>query len=69
VTALVIEQGSLVNHSSGGSLAGSLVLLLLVIRILHRSLFNLVSCDTKQHIADGVIADKLKSVHMSCNNS
>jgi hypothetical protein len=28
------EQESLVNHSSGGSLAGSLVLLLLVIRIL-----------------------------------
>jgi hypothetical protein len=32
---LVIEQESLVNHSIGGSLAGSLVLLLLVIRILH----------------------------------
>jgi hypothetical protein len=34
VTALVTEQESLVNHSSDGSLAGSLVLLLLVIRIL-----------------------------------
>jgi membrane protein required for beta-lactamase induction len=33
----VIEQESLVNHSSVGSLAGSLVLLLLVIRILHNT--------------------------------
>jgi hypothetical protein len=31
----VIEQESLVNRSSVGSLAGSLVLLLLVIRILY----------------------------------
>jgi hypothetical protein len=31
----VIEQESLMNHFSGGLLAGSLVLLLLVIRILH----------------------------------
>jgi hypothetical protein len=26
---------------------------------------NLVPCDMKQHIADGVIPDKLKSVSMS----
>jgi hypothetical protein len=40
MTALVIEQESLVNHSSGGSLAGSLVLLLLVIHILHKYILD-----------------------------
>jgi hypothetical protein len=48
----VIKQESLVNHSSGGSLVGSLVLLLLVIRILHLGSAHLLIKQIETVVAD-----------------